>query len=1502
METKKYLSKAGLTEYDALIKKTIADSADAVRAEILTPESAVVGQAVTVAAVDTNGKPTALEAKNLVESWNDLADKPFGSETAFIFDGNCDGRDTKTVDGSTFVKVCDTYFSTARVLGATIYVTGWAENGLADMSGTPAECTITEDMVFEGTDGETIVAPAMPILISDSTGTYVLYAAAEVVDSMFGGSGAITHDLYASTMTVINTLDEKFIPDTIATEEYVDAVKTDIEANIPTNVVQYGSTQSLTAVQKTQARTNIGTVGLNDLLTADEKHIISRTIVIPDDVSTCDSFVYNGFTYVKVSSDCASRDSLVSYSTYRNNSETPYLNTNFYDGDGCYAITGTCVFVVTTPGWCVITTDIGERSFFAPSTGIYFCTNSTGTGTVTKFVYSRYARVFTPGLVDVVHTISGITTDENGNVDVGLVDVYETYMPSSTTMSDFTYDGKTFVGIGYVPKLSFDREHDLEVRVKMTLSDGVGAINPAVPVAFLQQTESDLELTFVSQDSNSVTISGKPNVSEVFIDQQYDSTGTIISTTLQIATYEYNGNMYIWYYKSGYASTDIYNIRGKIGTYFDENFIPPAIARTSDIPTTTSQLTNDSDFITSTDAKSYADTAATNAANTVKNDLLNGAGAAYDTLKELGDLIDTNQDAIEALNTVAAGKADKEHTHTKSQITDFPAALSDFENDLFYAAVNDEIVSATSAELTEHAAFGQAYIGTPKLDMSRVEYDADTGAVTNISYSLNVSLEGQSMTVTEELYPLTYIFESDDNFTIEGIAAISASDGATLFMIVNGADLDPDSGEFVYADQYVLVTADSILAEIPEWSLTMALTTPAKKIPADVLDIEIPEIPATLPNPYSLTFYGSVTDTYNGSATKTVPIYNIGRPGEGGYAETFNSGCDARGTCAHAEGLNTTALGDNTHTEGKGMLWGMKLTGEANATTYTAEFSDSSRPFENLRLGMVIENALTKDWAKITDVDYDNHTIVLDKTISTTELVSSTGCYILVGVASGNHSHAEGCHTTASGNSSHAEGTLTVASGSYSHAEGYHNNASGEYQHVQGKYNIPDTTSAHIVGNGEYTDDRSNAHTLDWDGNAWFAGDVYVGSTSGTNKDSGSVKLATVNDIPDTSAFMSSTDPVGTGSFSMNRLAGSDIGTYSHAEGYNTTSSGAASHAEGRSTTASGNYSHAEGRSLSALPDTITASTSNTDIISTWYSTYFTLSKGSAAHAEGESTLALGDTSHAEGYRTIASGDMSHAEGYQTTASGSYSHAEGYCTTANDYQHVSGKYNESKDGPASEDTQDTAGGDAVFIVGCGTSIATKNGFRVTSAGKCYGAAAFGASGADFAELFEWADGNPDSEDRRGLFVTLEGNKIRLANADDDYVGIISGSQAFIGNSASEEWQGKYLTDVFGAKLSQEIEVLAVVDEETGEVIRPATKTTQYVLNPEYDPSEPYIMRENRKEWGIVGLIGQIVMVDDGSCVVGGRVAPSVNGIGTASTDGYRVMRRIDENHIEVLVK
>lgn len=117
----------------------------------------------------------------------------------------------------------------------------------------------------------------------------------------------------------------------------------------------------------------------------------------------------------------------------------------------------------------------------------------------------------------------------------------------------------------------------------------------------------------------------------------------------------------------------------------------------------------------------------------------------------------------------------------------------------------------------------------------------------------------------------------------------------------------------------------------------------------------------------------------------------------------------------------------------------------------------------------------------------------------------------------GPYSHAEGYYATASGMISHAEGCATTASGAGAHAEGMGTIASQDYQHVQGEYNIEDTSKAskyyHIVGNGSSDTKRSNAHTLDYLGNAWFAGDVYVGSTSGTNKDAGSEKLITANEV-----------------------------------------------------------------------------------------------------------------------------------------------------------------------------------------------------------------------------------------------------------------------------------------------------------------------------------------------------------------------------------------------------
>lgn len=101
-------------------------------------------------------------------------------------------------------------------------------------------------------------------------------------------------------------------------------------------------------------------------------------------------------------------------------------------------------------------------------------------------------------------------------------------------------------------------------------------------------------------------------------------------------------------------------------------------------------------------------------------------------------------------------------------------------------------------------------------------------------------------------------------------------------------------------------------------------------------------------------------------------------------------------------------------------------------------------------------------------------------------------------LSSGNAGHAEGKYSEASGEGAHSENISTMASGFASHAEGENTVANGLCQHVQGKYNISDPNKAHIVGGGTSNIDRKNIHTLDWQGNAEFAGDVVAnGCNSG---------------------------------------------------------------------------------------------------------------------------------------------------------------------------------------------------------------------------------------------------------------------------------------------------------------------------------------------------------------------------------------------------------------------
>ena len=289
---------------------------------------------------------------------------------------------------------------------------------------------------------------------------------------------------------------------------------------------------------------------------------------------------------------------------------------------------------------------------------------------------------------------------------------------------------------------------------------------------------------------------------------------------------------------------------------------------------------------------------------------------------------------------------------------------------------------------------------------------------------------------------------------------------------------------------------------------------------------------------------------------------------------------------------------------------------------------------------------------------------------------------------------------------------------------------------------------------------------------------------------------------------------------------------------------------------------------------------------------------GQLSFCQGNSVNAGGWCAHAQGTETDAKGNYSHAEGCITIAEGDYSHAEGYGTIAHRGQHVEGYANIEKttEGDIYSNTNNS-----LLIVGNGTPGTRSNAFRVAMDGKCYGKNAFVASGADYAECFEWFDGNTENEDRRGLFVTLEGEKIRTAKPTDDYVlGVISVTPLIVGDTQSETWKDMYKTDIYGAPIIETKEVEETTDER-GHVI-PAHTSTQFVVNPDYDPDREYKSREERPEWGTVGMFGKLVVRDDGTCEVNGYCKAAEGGIATKADTGYRVIARLDDTHIKVLIK
>ena len=122
-----------------------------------------------------------------------------------------------------------------------------------------------------------------------------------------------------------------------------------------------------------------------------------------------------------------------------------------------------------------------------------------------------------------------------------------------------------------------------------------------------------------------------------------------------------------------------------------------------------------------------------------------------------------------------------------------------------------------------------------------------------------------------------------------------------------------------------------------------------------------------------------------------------------------------------------------------------------------------------------------------------------------------------------------------------------------------------------------------------------------------------------------------------------------------------------------------------------------------------------------------------------------------------------------------------------------------------------------------------------------------ALGADYAEYFEWEDGNPNNEDRTCLFVSIVHGtrKIKKAMTDEDILGIVSLDASIIGNAR---------------------------------------------------------FKDNVK-YSAIGMTGVMKVRDNGLCEIGDYIIPGDNGLAIPSknTAGYKVTARYNSEIIEVLL-
>ena len=481
----------------------------------------------------------------------------------------------------------------------------------------------------------------------------------------------------------------------------------------------------------------------------------------------------------------------------------------------------------------------------------------------------------------------------------------------------------------------------------------------------------------------------------------------------------------------------------------------------------------------------------------------------------------------------------------------------------------------------------------------------------------------------------------------------------------------------------------------------------------------------------------------------------------------------------------------------------------------------------------------------------------------------------------------------------HDDTNTNEASGNYSTALGYGTKAAGEGGFAAGYSNTPGNVMA---GEGAVCCIGRVTKTGGWKatGKNSIAIGSYSGGLGGTYGATGENSIAIGNAIEATAS-----NCIGLGADAKSSgTSAIAIGNEANASSIYATSIGYYSNASNTDAISLGHLSNANGHGGIAIGTRATASIGGA--IAIGYGSDST----NKTQATGTYSMALGSCPSSP---IVASGANSVAIGPGATAGNTNSIAFGYHVNSGvENQTALGKYN-----IAQTSADETKYG---LIFGNGTAdTARTNAFTLDWTGNAtFAGTVTSASGADYAEYFEWKDGNVNSEDRVGYIVTLDGDKIVKAKAGDDILGIISGCATVIGDNAEWNWQGRFERDEFGRIIYDQVEQFIDTPdpdwepnpEKPDEEVPMIKKSLGYFPvpreNADYDPTKEYSNRSNRPEWDTVGMMGKLYVRDDGTAAINDYVTVSAttDGVATKAENrtSMRVMERVNDHIIRVCFK